>query len=590
MFRKNDQHLQWPLFGSIDSLPPKQQQRLESSWAGAFYHEYFCRIDEEPFAVLYSDDEASRPNTPVNVLVSFETLKAGFGWSDEETYDHFCFDLQVRYAVGCRDLSAGHFELRTVYNFRQRVTRHMQETGENLFEQCFEQVADGQVSAFKVKTNKLRMDSTLIASNIRETTRLQLLVEVLQRVHRMLDEADQRRYAQEFEPYLKGSSGQYVYRLKGEDIAEHLRGVGELMHRLVEELPAPYRRESGYQMLQRVFQEHFKVTESELCPKAGQELSASSLQSPDDWEATYRQKRGQDHRGYVTNLTETCHPENDLQLIVKVQTEPNNTDDAAMLAEALPNLKERTDVDQMNTDGGFNSPEVDELMRQLRVEQVQSAIRGRQPPEDKLGLDDFFWETDDDGQPQPSAAQLAGQVNVSCPHAQRVTVEPGRKLNRYAAPFDASLCASCPFHDQCPTHPLKRKSKRVLRFSQQELDLALRRQRSAQARTSGQNLRAAVEATVRSVKHPFGNAKVPVRGKPRVSMLMLGSAAMSNVRRIHRYLTDRKEAKKAEMLTQKQSESSQQLPSVLLFASFLSHLQNALSKLVLFRPAWAYGF
>jgi len=98
MFRNNDKHLQWPLFSSIDSLPQKQQQRLEQSWAGAFYHQFFCRIDEQPFAILYSEQD-SRPNTPVNVLVGFETLKAGFGWSDEEAYDHFCFDVQVRYAL-----------------------------------------------------------------------------------------------------------------------------------------------------------------------------------------------------------------------------------------------------------------------------------------------------------------------------------------------------------------------------------------------------------------------------------------------------------------------------------------------------------
>jgi hypothetical protein len=37
MFRKNDQHLQWPLLSSIDSLPKKRQARLEASWAGTFY-------------------------------------------------------------------------------------------------------------------------------------------------------------------------------------------------------------------------------------------------------------------------------------------------------------------------------------------------------------------------------------------------------------------------------------------------------------------------------------------------------------------------------------------------------------------------
>jgi len=292
MFVPNDQHLQMPMFSSINSLPEKLQNRLEESWAGVFYREVFVRLDESRFAELYSD-EPSRPNIPVNVLAGLEILKAGFGWSDEEMYDHFCYDVQVRYALGYRDLSEGHFELRTMYNFRKRVTKHMQETGENLFEQIFEQITDEQIAAFKLNTDKLRMDSTMIASNIRETTRVQLLVEVLQRTHRMLDETDRQRYAKEFEPYLKGSSGQYIYHLKGEDIDEHLRRIGELMHRLVGELVSRYGEESTYRVLQRVFQEHFVVDESTLRPREGQELSASSMQSPDDWEATYRQKRGE---------------------------------------------------------------------------------------------------------------------------------------------------------------------------------------------------------------------------------------------------------------------------------------------------------
>jgi hypothetical protein len=292
VFRKNDQHLQWPLFSSIDSLPKKQQARLEASWAGTFYHQLFCRIEEEPFAVLYSDDEASRPNIPVNLLVGFETLKAGFGWSDEEAFDHFCFDVQVRYAVGQRDLSAGHFDLRTVYNFRHRVAKQMQETGENLIEQAFERVTDEQVAAFSLKTDKLRMDSTLIASNIRQMTRLQLLVEVLQRVQRMLEADEQQQYADDFGAYLKGSSGQYTYSIKREEYAEHLQRAGALMHKLVAELQATYADEPAYQVLDRVFKEHFVSDENSLRAKTGNELSADSLQSPDDWEATYRQKRG----------------------------------------------------------------------------------------------------------------------------------------------------------------------------------------------------------------------------------------------------------------------------------------------------------
>ena len=101
MFRENKQHLQMQMLTTVESLPEAQAERLDESWAGVFYRECFSRIDERPFAVLYSPRD-SRPNIPVNVLVGLEALKAGFGWSDEEMYDAFCFDLQVRYALGYR--------------------------------------------------------------------------------------------------------------------------------------------------------------------------------------------------------------------------------------------------------------------------------------------------------------------------------------------------------------------------------------------------------------------------------------------------------------------------------------------------------
>ncbi len=149
MFRANNQHLQSAMFNSIDSLPKKLLKRLESSWAGTFYRQCFSRIAESIFAILYSD-EPSRPNIPINVLVGLETLKSGFGWTDEEMYDHFCYDVQVRYALGYRNLGEGHFVLRTVYNFRDRLVQHMQETGENLIEKSFEQITDEQLAAFEI--------------------------------------------------------------------------------------------------------------------------------------------------------------------------------------------------------------------------------------------------------------------------------------------------------------------------------------------------------------------------------------------------------------------------------------------------------
>ena len=96
-----------------------------------------------------------------------------------------------------------------------------------------EQVTDEQIAAFALKTAKLRMDSTQIGSNIRAMSRLHLLVEVLQRVQRMLQEDDQERYGDLFAPYIRGTSGQYSYHIKASEVDEHLQRIGELMDKLI---------------------------------------------------------------------------------------------------------------------------------------------------------------------------------------------------------------------------------------------------------------------------------------------------------------------------------------------------------------------
>jgi hypothetical protein len=175
MFKENRKHQQPYLISSVNELPEKQWQELDKSWAGTFYREFYSRLDERLFAVLYVD-YPSRPNAPVNEIVSLEYLKAANGWTDEEMFHHYLFDVQTRYALGLHRLGEVHFELRTVYNFRTYLSGYMQETGINLLDKAFEQVTDQQIAVYQLKTGKQRMDSTQIASNIRQMGRVQLSV------------------------------------------------------------------------------------------------------------------------------------------------------------------------------------------------------------------------------------------------------------------------------------------------------------------------------------------------------------------------------------------------------------------------------
>src|SRR5512142_740760 len=326
MDRANKRYLQPALISNVNELPEKRRQRLEESWAGTFRRELFSRLDEDAFAVLYRD-VPSRPNVPVNVLIRLDTLKAGYGWSDEELYDHFLYDLQVRYAVGYESLAEGDFELRTLYNFRRRLSQYNVAHGTNLLEAAFADITDQQITALAVRTGQQRMDSTQIASNIVIMSRLQLTVEAIQRLDRLLSEADRQRYADLVAPYVSETAGHYVYRVKGHSATDaQLQAVGQTLYQLLQAMADAYGQELAYQVAARLFAEQYRVEAETTQPKANQEISASSLQSLDDLEATYREKNRVGYKGYVAIVSDTGAPENSLQLITDVRVARNTTE------------------------------------------------------------------------------------------------------------------------------------------------------------------------------------------------------------------------------------------------------------------------
>jgi hypothetical protein len=527
MFRKNKRHLQPPLISSVSQLSAKHRQRLADSWAGEFYREFFCRLKEEPFAALYAD-VPSRPNIPVNVLVGLETLKAGFGWSDEELYDHFTYDLQVRYALGLHELGQGDFELRTLYNFRQRLSHFNQAHGTNLLAQAFADITDQQLLAFQINTRQQRMDSTQVASNILDASRLQLLVEAVQRLWRVLRAADQARYQADFAPYVQHSSGQYVYRVKGRSATvEHLQQIGQLLARLLTELASRYSQEPVYQICQRFLADNFHLVQTGVQPKANAEISPGCLQSLDDLEASYRLKAGQAYKGYVANVTETCDPDNPLQLITSVQVAPNTTEDSHLMVEALPALKARMPLDTLHTDGAYASPAGDDVLLAQQVTQIQTALRGAPPDPQHFGLADYTFALDAAGVPE----------RITCPAGQTGSIRWGREGSALVADFDPAVCQTCVFHPtgRCRAKPGQRDPRFHLDFYLAEVRTAQRRQACQAHQLTGTNLRVAIEATMRLIKHPFPAGKLPVRGLFRVTSLLIGVATLTNVRSILRY-------------------------------------------------------
>ncbi|MBU0491152.1 MAG: hypothetical protein KKA73_14475, partial [Chloroflexi bacterium] len=78
----------------------------------------------------------------------------------------------------------------------------------------------------------------------------------------------------------------------------------------------------------------------------------------------------------------------------------------------------------------------------------------------------------------------------------------------------------------------------ALYLQERQITVAENRHRMQQQRRGDKQLRPAVEATVRSVKHPFPGGKAPVRGQGHLGLMLTASSAMANIRRLWRYERD----------------------------------------------------
>ena len=95
---KENAYQQMSFTDSFFGLTAREQKALEKSWAKIFADEIFPAIDETRFCVLYSD-KASRPNTPVNVIVGALIIKELFDYSDDEMVENLMLDFRIQYAL-----------------------------------------------------------------------------------------------------------------------------------------------------------------------------------------------------------------------------------------------------------------------------------------------------------------------------------------------------------------------------------------------------------------------------------------------------------------------------------------------------------
>ena len=155
-----------------------QQKRIEESWVGYFHDVIFFAIDEEPYRTLYSDNNASCPNTPVNILVSLLIIKSLANLTDEEVMDSLLFDQRIQYAVHTINLDKQPISKNMIGNFRRKLVDYEATSGINLFDNTMLQINDLILKLHEVDRSIERIDSMMISSSCKKLSRIELIYTV----------------------------------------------------------------------------------------------------------------------------------------------------------------------------------------------------------------------------------------------------------------------------------------------------------------------------------------------------------------------------------------------------------------------------
>lgn len=388
MFKKSGKETQLNAFTSVPTMLESsafKQYSDQGHWHNQFREQVVMRIDESIFSVLFNNTTGA-PNASVRTLVGMMILKESFGWSDSQLFEHCRFNLLVRSSLGLFNINDPLPVESTYYLLRKRIYDHQKQSGEDLMGKVFAHITRGQIREFDVNGRNIRMDSKLISSNIALFTRYEIIHQTVCIFYKSLDKAAKSKLfvvdRKQLELLMKEESSKTVYHSTKDELRGRLQVIGILIYNLLNRLG--YLQTELYQLLQRVFNEQYKISEDQHIELRGkEEISSSSLQSPHDPDSAYRNKGNQTVKGYSVNITETCSKDN-LNLITNVIVEKANTPDTAFVEPAIEATIEVTGqmVKTVYADGAFQSPDNDSC-----CENIDMVFTGIQGAESRYDLD-----------------------------------------------------------------------------------------------------------------------------------------------------------------------------------------------------------
>jgi len=513
---------------SLSNLTERELRFLENSWAVPFSEHYFNQINEERFSVLYSDDPASRPNTPINVIMGMLFIKEMRGLTDEKCMEALLFDVSVQYALHTTSFDEQPISDRTLSRFREKCARYYLETGIDLIKEEVQALAAYQANLLHISPAIKRMDSLMVDSSCKKMSRLELLYTV---TGNMVDEIIKMDAGNLLDARLltyakDGDKNDVCYRLDKEQVSSKLdeivkdaikvREICELVFVEPEQLEGC----KEYQLLVRMLSDQTEEKDGETVLKPNKDIATTSLQNPSDEDATFRTKAGKSHKGYVGNIVETCDENGNV--ITDFDLQPNIYSDEQFAKDVIEKLGKDSGTEILTTDGAYATAETIEQAKENGIDHVSGKMAG---PQTNPIIGEFKQD------------EVTKEI-VKCPAGHTpISSQYNEETGTATAHFQHADCDSCPFRDQCVG--TKQKKSVVVRITNKQVI------RAQQAKKMDEeqykmiiNKRNGVEGLPSLLRRKYGVDHMPVRGIVRTRLwYALKIAAINSTRLITAMIT-----------------------------------------------------
>ncbi len=305
-FRQN-QSQQITFSDTYWGLTEREKKALERSWAKIFAEDIFPNIDEEPFNVLYSD-KSSRPNTPVNVIIGALIIKEMFGLSDDEVVDNLMLDPRYQYALHTTSYEEQPLSDKSLSRFRTRCYDYESTHNVDLYHDCIRDLSASIAKMMEIDGRIRRMDSTMIEANIRRLSRMELIYTCIAKFVKHLDKVGTEFNHGRYGHYLDHDDyNKIIYHSRNDEMDDRMLTLLKDADDLMEQYQGCYDDVTAYQLFSRCMSEQTVVEDSKRRLKTKEDggMGSDLMQNPSDPDATYREKAGKEHRGYVVNIEES---------------------------------------------------------------------------------------------------------------------------------------------------------------------------------------------------------------------------------------------------------------------------------------------